>query len=149
MSVEKFLAKHLGGRFQEGGTPETVQRLKEITVDVKTVTMGKKVDPNTKAAVDVSGKWTMIAEAPGQTVELLMELKQTDNDFNGTLSSAIGGGTVESGKVDGKAIQGTAKVNVQGQPVDVQIEGTVEGDTMKGTLNSPFGLIPFTATKNK
>jgi dipeptidyl aminopeptidase/acylaminoacyl peptidase len=149
MSVEKFLAKHLGGRFQEGGTPETVQRLKEITVDVKTVTMAKKVDPNAKAAVDVSGKWTMIADAPGQSVEMLMELKQTDDTFNGTLSSAIGGGTVESGKISGNSVQGTAKVNVQGQPIDVQIEGTVEGDTMKGTLNSPFGLIPFTATKNK
>jgi len=41
---EAFLAKHLGGRFQEGGTPEVVARLKEITVDPKTVVLGKKVD---------------------------------------------------------------------------------------------------------
>ena len=39
---EKFLAKHLGGRFQEGMTPETATRLKEITVDVKTVELPKK-----------------------------------------------------------------------------------------------------------
>jgi dipeptidyl aminopeptidase/acylaminoacyl peptidase len=43
-STEAFLAKHLGGRFQEGGTPETVARLKEITVDPKTVVLAKKVD---------------------------------------------------------------------------------------------------------
>ncbi len=43
-SAEKFLSKHLGGRFQEGATPEVAQRLKEITVDVKTVTLAKKVD---------------------------------------------------------------------------------------------------------
>lgn len=41
---EAFLAKHLGGRFQEGGTPEVVARLKEITVDPKTVVLAKKVD---------------------------------------------------------------------------------------------------------
>ncbi|MHB8799737.1 MAG: S9 family peptidase [Thermoanaerobaculia bacterium] len=41
---EAFLAKHLGGRVQEGGTPEVVARLKEITVDPKTVTLAKKVD---------------------------------------------------------------------------------------------------------
>jgi len=42
---EAFLAKHLGGRFQEGGTTEVVARLKEITVDPKTVVLAKKVDP--------------------------------------------------------------------------------------------------------
>ena len=43
-SAEAFLAKHLGGRAQEGGTPEVVARLKEITVDPKTVVLAKKVD---------------------------------------------------------------------------------------------------------
>jgi len=33
--------------------------------------------------------------------------------------------------------------------LDVPMEGTVEGETMKGTLNSPFGPLPFTATRNK
>jgi dipeptidyl aminopeptidase/acylaminoacyl peptidase len=45
MAAEKFLAEHLGGRYQEGGTPEEVARLKEITVDPKTVVLAKKVDP--------------------------------------------------------------------------------------------------------
>ncbi|MEN3326475.1 MAG: hypothetical protein V7638_1282 [Acidobacteriota bacterium] len=40
-SAEKFLAKYLGGRYQESMTPEVSQRLKEINVDVKTVTMPK------------------------------------------------------------------------------------------------------------
>lgn len=40
---EKFLAKFLGGRFQEGGTPEVVTRLKEITVDPATVSLAPKV----------------------------------------------------------------------------------------------------------
>ena len=44
MAAEKFLAKHLDGRYQEGGTPEVAGRLAEITVDPKTVTLTKKVD---------------------------------------------------------------------------------------------------------
>jgi dipeptidyl aminopeptidase/acylaminoacyl peptidase len=44
MASEKFLAKYLDGRYQEGGKPEVVTRLKEITVDPKTVTLTKKVD---------------------------------------------------------------------------------------------------------
>ncbi len=43
-ATEAFLAKHIGGRFQEGGTPEVVARLAEITVDPKTVVLTKKVD---------------------------------------------------------------------------------------------------------
>ena len=41
-AAEKFLAKHLGGRYQESMTPEVASRLKEITVDVKTVTLPTK-----------------------------------------------------------------------------------------------------------
>ena len=53
---EKFLAKHLGGRFQEGATAEVSQRLKEITVDVKTVTLPKTISSTSevpKPAVDL------------------------------------------------------------------------------------------------
>jgi dipeptidyl aminopeptidase/acylaminoacyl peptidase len=35
--AEKFLAKYLGGRYQESLTPEVAKRLQEITVDPKTV----------------------------------------------------------------------------------------------------------------
>jgi dipeptidyl aminopeptidase/acylaminoacyl peptidase len=42
MAAERFLAKYLGGRAQEGGTPEVVARLKEVTVDPKTVVLAKK-----------------------------------------------------------------------------------------------------------
>jgi dipeptidyl aminopeptidase/acylaminoacyl peptidase len=36
-AAEKFLARHLGGRYQESMKPEVAERLKEITVDPKTV----------------------------------------------------------------------------------------------------------------
>ncbi len=44
MAIEKFLAKHLDGRYQEGGTPEVQKRLAEITVDPASVTLAKKAD---------------------------------------------------------------------------------------------------------
>lgn len=49
-TTEKFLAKYLGGRYQESMTPEIAQRLKEISVDVKTVTLPKKTAPVAEAA---------------------------------------------------------------------------------------------------
>jgi dipeptidyl aminopeptidase/acylaminoacyl peptidase len=42
MAAEAFLAKHLEGRYQEGGTPEVETRLKEISVDPTTVVFPAK-----------------------------------------------------------------------------------------------------------
>lgn len=50
MASEKFMAQHLGGRYQEGGSTEEVARLKEITVDPKTVVLAKKVDAGSVGA---------------------------------------------------------------------------------------------------
>jgi dipeptidyl aminopeptidase/acylaminoacyl peptidase len=41
MAAERFFAKYLDGRYQDGGTSEVVQRLKEITVDPRTVVVTK------------------------------------------------------------------------------------------------------------
>src|SRR5437879_6674559 len=55
--AEKFFAKYLNGRYQEGATPEVAQRLRDISVDIKTVTVAKKVEASAgapKAAIDLS-----------------------------------------------------------------------------------------------
>ena len=49
-SMEKFLAKHLGGRYEEAMTDRVAKRLAEITVDVKTVKL-----PDDKAAAAAAG----------------------------------------------------------------------------------------------
>jgi len=77
MAAEKFLAAHLGGRCQDGGTPEEVARLKEITVDPKTVVVAKKVDAASvsapKPVVDLTaGKYNYAVklEMGGQSMNL-------------------------------------------------------------------------------
>ncbi len=67
LAAEKFLARQLDGRYQEGGTPEVVKRLAEITVDPKTVALAKKVDASAvgapKPAVDLKpGTWKYAAK---------------------------------------------------------------------------------------
>ena len=76
-AAEKFLAKHLGGRFQEGATPEVSARLKEITVDVKTVEKPKTISSNAvtapKPAVElkpVKLNYKAKLELGGQTMEM-------------------------------------------------------------------------------
>jgi dienelactone hydrolase len=82
--AEKFLAKYLGGRYQEDMTSEVSQRLKEITVDVKTVTMPKMVTASAelpKPAVDLrpgTHKYKASIAIAGQEIPLTLmtEIKE-------------------------------------------------------------------------
>jgi dipeptidyl aminopeptidase/acylaminoacyl peptidase len=96
MASEKFLAAHLGGRYQEGGTAEEVARLKEITVDPKTVILAKKVDAGSvgapKPAMDLSaGKYnyTVKLEMGGQSMNLKMSTAIEDGGSSWTATDTM------------------------------------------------------------
>jgi hypothetical protein len=148
--AEKFLAKHLGGRYQESMTPEVTKRLSEITVDPKTVTLGSPVSSNAAPAADLSGKWSMFADAGGQQIVISLELKQTGAGFTGSLSSPMGGGTIANGKVSGKNMTGTLKADVNGQLMEIELAGTIDGTSMSGSMSgASIPPITFTASKDK
>jgi len=150
---EKFLAKHLGGRYQESMTPEVAKRLGEITVDPKTVTLAKAADtsaPSSGSAANLTGKWTLVADAGGQVISIAVEFKQTGSDFTGATFSQMGNGTITGGKVNGKDFTGTLNADINGQIVTFGIAGAIDGDKISGTFSNPgFGSIPFTATRDK
>lgn len=105
---------------------------------------------STSTAADISGKWSLAADAGGQVVYVSVDLKQTGDTFTGTTSSDMGGGTIDGGKVTDKTFTATLHATVQGSVVDFAMTGTVDGDKMSGTLtNASFGSIPYTATKDK
>lgn len=153
-AAEKFLSKHLGGRFQDSMSPEVTKRLGEITVDPKTVKLASSssetVSTSAAGTGEIGGKWTMYADAGGQVVQLAVEFKRTGADFTGATYSPIGNGTIIDGKTAGAKFTAVLKADVQGNVVDFAMEGTLDGDKMSGTLsNSGFGSIPFTATRDK
>jgi dipeptidyl aminopeptidase/acylaminoacyl peptidase len=148
---EKFLAKYLGGRFQETMSPEVAKRLKEITVDVKTVTLPVApvaADMNAAPSVNITGKWNVAVDAQGQTLPVILELKQAASAFDGSMTSPLGGGAVAGGKVSGSNVTAIVKADLQGQAIEIALEGKVDGNKMTGTLNVPgFGILPFVAEK--
>ncbi len=90
--AEKFLAKYLGGRYQESMTPEVAQRLKEVTVDVKTVTLPKAMSSTSevpKPAVDLRPgihNYKASIAIGGQTIPLTMksEIKEENGAWTVT-----------------------------------------------------------------
>lgn len=97
--------------------------------------------------VDASGTWELTVESPQGPISVTAVLEQAGNKITGTLTSMFGTTNTE-GTVSGATIRFTATVDVQGQSMDVEFEGTIEGNAMKGTVSvQGQGEFSFTGTR--
>jgi predicted Zn-dependent peptidase len=105
---------------------------------------------NTENA-DVAGKWSLTVDFQGQQFPVSLALEQNGETVSGKLESVLGEGDVNDGKVKGNKFSATAKSNVQGQNIELSIKGTVENDSMSGSLSAPMIPMPlnFSGTRNK
>ena len=88
----------------------------------------------TTAAVDVIGTWNVtVTTAQGQAIPSELMLKKEADKIVGTIASQMGTTAVQA-EVKGKAL--TVSFNFQGQngPMAIELAGTVDGDTVKGTM---------------
>ncbi|MFN2510072.1 MAG: alpha/beta fold hydrolase [Pyrinomonadaceae bacterium] len=140
-TAEKFLAKHLGGRYQETMTAEVGSRLKEITVDVKTVTLPKKIEMAAtdvpKPAMDLkagSANYKASIAAGGQTIPLSMktETKEENGAWIVTETAVLPQGEVsDTSTIEKGSLLLKHRSVKQGQMV---IELDVKGSKASGTV---------------
>jgi hypothetical protein len=99
---------------------------------------------------NIDGKWTMTVDAGGQIIDLAVEIKQTGEDFIGSMASMVGNGSFDKGKVNGYAFKAMLNADLQGSPTTIEMEGKLEGENINGTLSVPgIGVIPFTGARPK
>jgi len=98
-----------------------------------------EVDQNIDAT-NVAGNWELTLDFQGQKVPVTLSLEQTGNEISGKIETVLGSGNIDAGSVKGNKLNATASTKIQGQSVDFLINGSVEGDSMKGTLSA--GIIP-------
>ncbi|HEX7286254.1 MAG TPA: alpha/beta fold hydrolase [Candidatus Angelobacter sp.] len=152
MTAEKFLAKHLGGRYQESGTPEAVARLKEITVDPKSVVLAKTVDPSKvsapKPAADLKPgtfKYKAKVAAGGQEIPLsfVTEIKEDGGSWTavstmqGPMGEAVDNTTIEKGTLV------LRKRNVKQGPMAISVnfaDNKATGTTNMGGQEKPIAV---------
>jgi len=117
---------------------------------------GKSIDAatytntNTATPAKVDGKWNLIVDFQGQQVPVTLTLKQDGSKASGSIDSAMLKGDIADAKISGNKITAIAKSQIQGQSVDLNISGTIDGDSMKGTVTIPMpGAPPFSFTGTK
>ncbi len=126
------------------------QKLEIFDADGKTLDAASFANVSTGATADVNGKWNLTIDFQGQQLPVTLTLKQDGAKVSGSMDSMMGKGDIADAKVAGNKFIGTAKAEIQGQAMELNINGTVEGDSMKGTITIPMPgapPLPFTGKK--
>lgn len=105
--------------------------------------MEKYMQTENAENADVAGRWNLTVDFQGQQFPVSLALEQNGETVSGKLESVLGEGEVHDGRVKGNKFSATAKSNVQGQNVELSITGTVEDDSMNGSLSAPMIPMPL------
>lgn len=89
---------------------------------------------------DVSGNWTFQVETSMGAGSPAITFKQDGEKLTGTYVGTIGTADF-TGTVKGTAITFNFEVSAQGQAIDVRYTGTVDGNTMKGSVSMAGGQL--------
>ena len=100
------------------------------------------------APAAIGGKYTITVEVPGQPMPgTLVLAPQQGNVLTGSLETALGPATARDGKVMGNSFEFSTTVILEGQEMVIFVRGTVTGNAVSGTVESPQGTVPFSGTK--
>jgi dipeptidyl aminopeptidase/acylaminoacyl peptidase len=139
---EKFLAKRLGGRHQEGATAEVAARLKEITVDVKTVEKPKRIEAASvglpKPAADLrpgKSSYQGKIEVAGRSFPLnpTTEIKEGGGAWQVIESAQTPAGEVSDTMWLEKGSLALTKRSIKQGPVTIDVE--FKNDKASGSMN--------------
>lgn len=130
-----------------GDASDVLKQARTYASDIEVFdTEGHRVDIGTyerdenMETANVAGNWELKLDFQGQNVEVNLTLTQDDETVSGSIETILGSGEIDTGRVEGNKLKATATTEIQGQSVDFAINGTVDGDSMTGTLST--AIIP-------
>ncbi len=98
---------------------------------------------------NVAGTWKLNIDFQGQRLPVTLILEQSGEDVTGVLETMLGNGKISGGKVSGNKLAAVANAEMQGRPLDFDITGKVDGDSMSGTLTAPIVPDPLPFSGNR
>ena len=79
---------------------------------------------------------------------MTLNLTQQGPALSGTMVSQLGTTQIKDGKVTADGFSFGATVEFGGSNIDISVRGTVSGNQISGSVDSPQGTVPFSGTKN-
>lgn len=100
------------------------------------------------AGAGISGSYSITIEVPGQALAATLNLTQQGSSVTGTMVSQLGTSNITNGRATAEGFSFGANVPFGGASIDITLHGSVSGNQISGTLDSPQGSVPFSGTKN-
>jgi imidazolonepropionase-like amidohydrolase len=111
----------------------------------------EKKDPSTAPAGAIDGTWAITVRAPQGNVAIQMTLRSEDGKVTGTFSGDRGSGDLKNGTLDGNNFELTIAANAQNEAEasDWVFRGTLDGDSMSGTVSTTIGSFEFSGSRSQ
>ena len=102
----------------------------------------------TSSVPSISGTYTINIDIPGSPITTTLNFTQAGSGLTGTMITTDGTAQIRDGKVTADGFSFAASVPYGGANLDITVHGTVSGNQISGTIDSPAGAVPFSGTKN-
>jgi imidazolonepropionase-like amidohydrolase len=123
-------------------------KVKIVFVDGKKFEVKERKIKGEEPSVDVTGTWDASVKSPDGETAFTLILKQSGSQVTGELKSEMGTASIEDGSVSGNNITFTVSLDIGGQNVEMSFSGTVEENTIEGTIDmGPMGTAEWEAEK--
>jgi zinc protease len=102
--------------------------------------------PDDEGDANIVGTWELSLDFQGQAVPVTLTVNQDGTSITGRLVTMLGEGEIKSGSVTGMKFSAIAVTDLQGQSLELSINGKVTGDSMSGSITAPIVPDPLTFT---
>jgi hypothetical protein len=96
---------------------------------------------------DIAGKWESIRETQRGTMTSTFTFEVDGAKLTGTVGSQRGDSDISDGTIEGNKISFKMVLTMGDRTIELVYSGTVEGDTITGTMRTPRGEQPWTAKR--
>lgn len=98
------------------------------------------------AQANIAGDWDLSINGPEGVITATASLKQDGDNVSGSITSQQG--TVElKGTYKARKVELAFQIQSPNGPLDIKVNGDVDGSDMKGIIDFGMGMADFTAKK--
>jgi imidazolonepropionase-like amidohydrolase len=99
------------------------------------------------APATIAGTYNISIDVPGQLLTGTLNLQQQGTEITGTMVTQLGTTQITNGRVTATGFTFGGAVVFGGTSIDITVTGSVTGNSVSGTVDSPQGAVPFTGTR--
>ncbi len=108
----------------------------------------RQQDNGQAAKPALAGKWDLNVTTPDGPQKASADLTVADDGtVSGTIDSQYGHSSISTGSLTGSQFTIKFSINIDGNPTDVSMSGTIDGDSIKGSGSAGDSTFDFTGER--